>query len=146
MSEPFRFTALLQRKQDDLPVFLMVPPAFAARHGQTGTFVVAAVLLGRSIDRRSVKPWGDGRWFMELTKPQLAMLGLAVGDEAEITLSLAPATPPELVQAIEASALHDRWQALSPAVRRQLAESVFAARRESTRASRIARVIDRLRG
>ena len=146
MSEPFCFTALLERKQDDLPAFFIIPPTFAVQHGQTGTFVVEAVVHDRAIGRRSVKPWGDGRWFMELTKSQLATLGLAVGDEVEITLSPAPATPPALEQAIEAGALHDRWQALSPAVRRQLAESVFAAKRDTTRASRVADIVERLRG
>lgn len=146
MSEPFRFTALIERKQGDLPAFLMVPPTLVAGLGETGTFVVEAVVQGHSIGRRSVKPWEDGRWFMELTKPQLTTLGLAVGNAVEVALSPAAAIPPELAAALAEAGLDDRWQALSPALRRQLAESVFAAKHEATRDKRIAGIIERLRG
>jgi antitoxin component of MazEF toxin-antitoxin module len=143
---PVRFTARLERHQPDLPAFLLVPAAVAEGLGLTETFVVEAAFQDRSIGRRSVKPWGDGRWFMDVTKPHMQALGLAVGDAVDVALSPAADMPAELAAALAAAGLEARWQALTQAVQRQLAESVFAAKRDATRRSRIARIVDRLRG
>lgn len=145
MARSTRFRARLQRHQPDLPVYVIVPDDLPARLGHGGTFVVEARSGDTGLGRRSVKPWGDGRWFMELTKSQLALLAAGPGDEVEVELREAPAEHRELMRCVEQQGLGDAWRGLSEAQRRQMTEPVFAARRDATREARIAKVLRTLR-
>jgi hypothetical protein len=138
------FEAALHRHHPELPVYILVPGEIVARFERTATFVVQASVAGRRIGRRTVKPWGDGRWFMELTKAQCARLGVGAGDVVEVDLVPAPELPEELEAALDARGLRGGWARLTPAERRAIAEEVFAARRADTRARRIERVLARL--
>ena len=140
------FQATLEQKQADLPVYLMVPTAVPEGFGRDGTFVVDAISEGKEIGRRSIKPWGDGRWFMELTKPQLANLGLHVGASIALEVSLAQETPDELTARIRELGLEHAWNGLSEAQRRAFSESIFEAKRPTTRAARVERTLVALRG
>ena len=145
-----RFAATLERHRPDLPVYLLVPAAAVESFGATGTFVVEATVEaaveGGDIGRRSIKPWGDGRWFMELTKGQCAKLGVGEGDEITVVLRPAPAVPAELEARIATLDLGDRWRSLTEAERRAFCEPVFEARKPATREARVLRVIAALQG
>lgn len=139
------FSAELARHHPDLPIFLLVPPETVAGFGAAGTFVAGATVNGLDIGRRSVKPWGDGRWFLELTKAHCAALDVAEGDSVRVRLQTVPPTPPDLEAAIRTEGLTDAWSALSEAQRRSVSEDVFAAKRPATRAARIAKTVAWLR-
>lgn len=79
MSGSAHFDATLERHHPELPVFVMVPGEVALGFGKSATFVVEAMVDNQPIGRRSIKPWGDGRWFMELTKAHGRRLGIAAG-------------------------------------------------------------------
>jgi hypothetical protein len=135
------FSAELARHHPDLPVYLLVPPETVARFGATGTFVVGASVNGLDIGRRSVKPWGEGRWFLELTKAHCTALSVEEGDAVQVRRQTVPQTPPDLEAAIRADGLTDAWTAVSEAQRRAVSEEVFAAKRPATRAARIAKAV-----
>ena len=121
-----------------------MPDTVAAAFGRDRTFVVEAAVNGHAVGRRSIKPWGDGRWFLELTKPQCARLGVGVGDTVTVRLRPAPEMPPALAARIAALGLEARWASLSAAERRLRCEHIFAAKKEATRTARIERVVARL--
>ncbi len=138
------FRAKLERHQPDLPIYLMVPSDVVTALGGTATFVVDAAVNGTAIGRRSIKPWGDGRWFMELTKPQCGRLKVEEGDAVDITVSETLQTPAALEAALAKNKLADRWAALSASDRRMIAEHIFAAKKDVTKAARIERAITKL--
>jgi len=145
MPAPQQFSVALERHQPHLPVYLMVPKTVADVFGKPGTFVVEAAINGSPIGRRSIKPWGDGRWFMELTKVQCAQLNVGPGDAVDVELIAAPEVPAELASRIAEEGLSERWADLSAADRRAMAEHIFAAKKATTRAARIDRTLARLR-
>lgn|GEM_PF-3760371 len=146
MARNARFTATLDRHRPDLPVYLVVPARAVDAFDRQATFVVEAMINGRPIGRRSIKPWGDGRWFMELTKVQCTQLRVGPGDAVDVELTAAPEVPAELASRIAEAGLSERWAGLSAADRRALAEHIFAAKKAATRAARIDRTLARLRG
>lgn len=135
------FIAVVERHHPALPLYLLVPSEVVDAFRAQETFVVETLVGDTPIGRRTVKPWGDGRWFMELTKAHCAQLGAELGDRVPVRLLPAAATPPELAAALSARGLEARWAALTAARRRAIAESVFAAKRAETRARRIERAL-----
>ena len=63
------FETLAEECHAGMPLIVLVPDDVIRKLSPEGTFVAHAV-LNASLDagRRSIKPWGDGRWFMELTR------------------------------------------------------------------------------
>ena len=141
MTHTVRFVSLLDRHQPDLPVFAIVPGTVAEAFGKTRTFIVETRINGLPLGRRSIKPWGDGRWFLELTKAHCKALGVDVGSNLSVDVALAPETPDDLRQRIDQAGLAGAWGRLSEAQRRGFSESVFDARRPATRAARIDRIL-----
>lgn len=139
------FEAALHRHHPELPVYILVPGEIVARFERTATFVVQASVAGRRIGRRTVKPWGDGRWFMELTKAQTKRLGIAPGSSVAIGVAPAAEVPEDLTTRLDAAGLTPRWHELSDAQRRALSETVFEAKKPATRLARIERVVASLR-
>ncbi|MDX1541297.1 MAG: YdeI/OmpD-associated family protein [Geminicoccaceae bacterium] len=139
------FEATVERHDAALPVYLIVPAWVAEIFGRPGTFVVETRLDGQPIGRRSIKPWGDGRWFMELTKKHTERLSLRAGDAVKVEVRAAPEAPADLLARIDALRLTNRWAALSNADRRAASEAVFGALRPATREARIERTIAMLR-
>ncbi len=135
------FDAVVERHHTDLPVYIIVPAAVADGFGKTGTFVVDAVVEQQDIGRRSIKPWGDGRWFMEFTKTQCKQLGIAPGANISTAVTLAREIPDELDEQLGELGLSQQWLHLTKAQQRAYAESVFAAKRPATRRDRIDRIV-----
>lgn len=136
-----RFSALLQRKDPRLPVFLVVPHAVVAPWGLRGTTVVEGDMNGHAIGRRSIKRWDaspDADWFVELAAPFCKAAGIAVGDALTVALSRASEEVPAELEALlaDAPSLRDAWNRVSDAKRRATMEHIRAAKSAATRASR----------
>lgn len=140
-AKPQRFDAVVERHHPELPVYVMVPATF----GKQGTFVVEAAVDRQDIGRRSIKPWGDGRWFMELTRVHCRRLGVGPGSRVAIEVSLAQEEPADLTARLDELRLRQQWQSRPAAKRRAAAEIVFEARRSATRRARIERIVASLR-
>ena len=145
MAKRFRFEATVERHHPELPVYVVVPAEVAEGLGKTGTFVVQAAAEDQDIGRRSVKPWGDGRWFLELTQPQCARLNIRVGSRIAFRVCEAEAMPADLAVRLADLELMPEWNGLTEAQRRAFAESVFDAKKPATRQTRIERAVASLR-
>ncbi len=139
--KPLSFDAIVERHHADLPVYVIVPAVVVDGFGKTSTFVVDAVVEQQDIGRRSIKPWGDGRWFMELTQAQCKQLGIAPGAKVSTAVTLAREIPDELDERLGELGLSQQWLRLTKAQQRAYAESVFAAKRPATRRDRIDRIV-----
>ena len=141
----FEGVVLLERHHADLPVYALVPDSVARATGNNGTFVTEALVNGTPVGRRSIKPWGDGRWFVELTKAHCKRLGVADGDRIALKLLGAPVLPDDLEHRLRDEDLWDAWWDRTAADRRALAEQVFDAKKPETRAARIDRILAALK-
>ena len=139
------FETVAEECHAGMPLFILVPDDVVQTLQPEGTFVVQALLNG-SLDagRRTIKPWGDGRWFMELTKVHCGKAGIAEGGRVAVTLRPLPETPEALLAALAAANLTARWEALNRARRRVFSEAVFAAKRADTAQARIEKIITQL--
>lgn len=142
MADWHGFTASADRHHAEMCLFALVPPELTDRLGQSQTFVVDMRIAGKDAGRRTVKPWGDGRWFLELTNRLSGRFAFAEGDSLDFEIRLAPAVPDDLAMRVQAAGLNVEWAGLSAACRRAYAEPVFAARRPETRERRIRHVIN----
>ena len=139
------FETLAELCHEGMPLYAIVPDDVIRALRPEGTFVVQALLNG-SLDagRRTIKPWGDGRWFMEFTKVHCGKAGIAEGGRVAVTLRPVPETPEALLAALAAANLTARWEALTSARRRALSEAVFTAKRPETAQARIEKIVTQL--
>lgn len=139
-----KLTTMIERKQESLPCFAIIPKDIALKGGES-TYMAEASVNGVSIGRRSIKPWGDRkRWFIEFTRPQMETLGLDIGDEITLELKSTQAEPDELIDALRQRGLLDAWKTVTPSRRRLAAEQIFEAKSETTRAKRVAAIVKAL--
>jgi hypothetical protein len=133
--------ALVEQKDPRLPRFLVVPAHHVDAWQLAGTTVVEATVNGVEIGRRTLKRWGDDRWFIELTRPMCARAAIDTDDRVVLSLWLAdPALPAELEALLARNPrARQAWDALGAAQQRALCEEVFAAATPATRARRAAR-------
>ncbi len=138
-----KIEVLIERKQEDLPAFVVVPASRVARWKLTATTTVEGTLAGVALGRRSLKRWDDARWFIELRREVLEACGKAPGDRALLVISPATtALPAELARLIETDAhARARWDALTEAQRRMLREDILGAKTAATRADRSRRAL-----
>lgn len=59
-----------------------------------GTTIVEGALNGTPLGCRSLKPWDEERWFVELRKDWCRKAGIATGDRVELVLEVALTEPP----------------------------------------------------
>lgn len=139
--------AEILRKRDDLPRYVEVPADAAAALGASGTTLVTCSLGDGPERRRTLKPWDDDRWFVEVPGDWCQEAGVEVGDRVTLRMALADAALPEaLARALDADpAARDRWHALPAAQQREWSEHVRSAKRSETRARRAAVIVARLR-
>ena len=158
MGEPVRFRAILH----------------ASTTGRGGSYVELPDDVVETLDARrrtSVQATIDGvpyagqvmpytfpgrgkRVVLGITKAIRAQAGKDIGDELEIELerddrsrSASVDVPPELADALaNDEAAVGAWEALAPSHRREHARHVGEAKREETRRSRAAHVVEQLRG
>lgn len=92
-----------------------------------------------------------GRWYLMLPKAALKAAGLGIGDPVEVAFRVIPQDdvdiPPELEARLSAVRLLRRaWDAHSAGTQRGLAHFIESAKRQETRATRLAQVEAALRG
>lgn len=133
----------IERKQAGLPAFVVVPAAKLLRWKLRATTTVDGTLDGVPLGRRSLKRWDDERWFIELRRELLHVLGKAPGDRATLVIARASdALPAELQDLIDGVAeARARWEAHTDAQRRMLREDVLAAKTAAARERRARRAL-----
>jgi hypothetical protein len=137
---------LIERKASNLPRFIVVPIDVPAVWETTRTITVSGTINGVPLGRRGLKPWGDGRWFIELPEAICQQAGVNTGDR--VTLEIAPVEDP-IPTALTHRLTTDRefaraWAELRPSQQRQHAEWVASARLPQTRERRAAEVVARV--
>ncbi|HUR49219.1 MAG TPA: YdeI/OmpD-associated family protein [Acidimicrobiales bacterium] len=143
-----RFRAQIERKHPELPRYALLPDAAVRALGLTATTTVDGSIAGVPITRKAVKPWGDGRWFIDVTQPTCTKAGIDKGDEVDFELRVVSEAPPDdLVEALAASPTASAvWDRLTPSPRRQVVNDILRAKKPETRAKRIADYIQELEG
>lgn len=144
-----KFTAVLQRKDPRLPVYVVVPYEAIAPWNLHGTTVVEGSVNGYEIGRRTIKRWdsvAQSNWFIELTAQFCSLAGLSVGDKLNVSLARAATeVPAELEAALEQnSKARAVWDRLSEAKKRAIAEHVRSGKAPATRERRAIVAIQRL--
>ncbi|HWQ34933.1 MAG TPA: YdeI/OmpD-associated family protein [Blastocatellia bacterium] len=137
-SQPVKVTGIIERKQENLPRYLVIPSSAIEHWALKETTVVEVELNGRRVERRTIKNWDSERWFISITEKDCRLLGLETGDSADVTLKAASAELPEelislLLTDSRASAA---WNRMTPGQQRMLKEEIAAGKQSATRARR----------
>lgn len=129
---------MIERKQDDLPSFVVIPDRTMAAWKLAGTTTVEGTLDGVSIGRRSIQRLDAGHWFLELRRDILEMIGKGPGDRAALEIEIASTElPAELRALIDAvPAARGAWEGRTAAQQRMLREEILAAKTPGTRERR----------
>ena len=138
-----RLTATIERKQEDLPRFAVVPAALVESWKLDGTTTVVIGINDVNVGRRSLVRWDDDRWFVSITQQDCRRLGVDTGCPVVLTLEVASEDlPPELQALLDESPEAKRaWERLTTSQRRMLREEVASAKQSSTRARRARRAL-----
>lgn len=136
--EPVVIHTTVERKQDDLPRFAVVPAAALAAWGLGGTTAVEVCVNDAPAARRTIKRWDAARWFVSVTEEDCRRFRLNTGDEVKLTLRPASEDlPAELSELLRSEgAARATWERLTPGQQRMLREEIAAAKQPATRARR----------
>ncbi|MBT8487825.1 MAG: YdeI/OmpD-associated family protein [Gemmatimonadetes bacterium] len=137
--------AIVERKTESLPAFVVLDEGLFVEWDLTGTTVVEVSLGSTEIGRRSLKRWPErSGWFVDLTAGQLKKTGIDVGDSVLVELRRASTDPPEeLRRLLDSDAeARRRWALLSEARRRAVSEHVREAKQASTRQRRARKALE----
>jgi len=144
-----RLTVELQRTGGATTGF-QIPDAFVAELGGGGRPKVATTVNGFTF-RSSIAKMGGSYW-LGVSADRRAEGGLEGGRtyDLDIELDAAPRvieTPDDLRAALDAEpAARDAWQKLSYSHQRQHVEAITSAKAPETRARRVAKAVEKLRG
>ncbi len=147
---PYRFTAVLQNAGGGGAVVLM-PNDVSDAMGGRKQFRVTGTVNGVPMKSSTFPYKGEGLW-LGVHKATREKAGVAFGDEIEIEITRDDAPrvlelAPELDAALAAEpALRDRFDSLSWTRRRELADPIAEAKKPETRAARLEKALDVLRG
>jgi Bacteriocin-protection, YdeI or OmpD-Associated len=132
-----RFRGRLDRHDPKLPRFVVLPASAAAALG-----LQHRVPFGR----RSIKPWGDGRYFIDVPGDLCRKAAVDVGDTVDVSVTVVDDRPPaDLVDALGRDTVAARaWARLTPSQQRRIVDDVVQAVRPTTRQRRIARWVGQL--
>lgn len=138
MTPPVRLDAVVERKQPDLPRFIVVPTEAIAGWQLSDTTVVEVSINGAEVPRRTIKRWDDRRWFLSITAEDCRLLGIDTGDRISLTLQVAPIDlPEELANLLSSNPIAaEAWGRLTPSQQREIREHVAAAKQSATRVRR----------
>ena len=127
-----------------------IPKEVAAKLGLKGMPKIQAVIAGTPY-RGSLMPMGDGTYCLGVLKSIQESAGVGYGDSIMIELELdtAPRTVAMPIDLANATA-HDKeamaaWEALSYTDKKEMARSLYGAKRPETRERRLAAALDSLR-
>jgi hypothetical protein len=144
--KPVTYRATIERKQPQLPRYVVIPASIPNAWNLNGTITVTGTINGADLGRRGLKSWGDGkRWFFEIPEPLCRKAGADTGDE--VLLVFAPAKdaiPHEVAEMLLTSRkFAEVWDRLTPGRQRQFAEWVGSAKQQNTRTRRARSLLDR---
>lgn len=131
-------SAIIERKQPDLPRYVVIPTATIQAWQLAGTTAINVALNGIAVERRTIKYWDEARWFLSITNTDCRRLGVDTGDTIELTMNVAATDlPAELAELLRSDAqARARWEALTQGQRRMLCEEIVAAKQSVTRERR----------
>jgi hypothetical protein len=127
-----------------------IPNHVAAELGLKGMPKINAVIAGTPY-RGSLMPMGDGTYCLGVLKSIQEAAGVGQGDSITIDIELdtAPRTvaiPIDLAQAMEGDkTAAAAWEALSYTDQKEMAGSLYSAKRRETRERRLAQALETLR-
>jgi len=127
-----------------------IPKDVAVKLGLKGMPKIKAVIAGTPY-RGSLMPMGDGTYCLGVLKSIQEAAGVGQGDSITIDIELdtAPRTvaiPIDLAQAIEGDkTAAAAWEALSYTDQKEMAGSLYDAKRRETRERRLAQALETLR-
>lgn len=129
---------IVQRKQPDLPRFVVIPAQLVADWKITGTTIIEGTLNGIDMGRRWLKPWDENRWFIELPEPLCKKARVEKGHSVTIVMSLAlDEMPVELTQLMASDpGAKSAWEKLTASQQRMLRQHILAAKQPATRQRR----------
>ena len=135
---PIQLSVTIERKQPDLPRFVVVPSTLVSPWRLDGTTTVDVKINGLPVGRRSLVRWDDDRWFLTITQQDCRRTGIDTGSNPAIAIAVASAElPDELVGLLNESPEAARaWDRLSGAQRRMLREEIASAKQPATRLRR----------
>ena len=138
MPSAVRIEATVERHHPGMPRYVVVPASKVARWKLEGMTIVEGTLKGLPLGRRSLKPWDEDRWFVELRQDWCREAGISTGDRVELVLEIASTElPDELVKVLsESGAARSCWERMTGSQRRIVREDVLAAKRSDTRERR----------
>lgn len=138
MPKPVTLSVIVERKHPRTPRFVVIPTSAVAAWDLDGTTVVECKVNGSAVGRRSLKRWGEHRWFIDLPDTLCRRAKVDTGDRVKLTLHVASRGLPEELTLLIASDPNARqaWEALSGSQQRMLREHVIAAKRATTRGAR----------
>jgi len=131
--EVLRLPCQIERKAPGLPRFLIVPAPLLDDWKLAGTTVVEVTINRVPGGRRSLKPWDDDRWFIELPQP--------ICDHVDLSFHVVSDELPDELASLLAESPRARasWAKLTRAQKRMLREAIFAAKTAATRRRRAER-------
>lgn len=130
---------------------IVVPDDILASFGAAKRVPVAVTVDGAYTYRSTTAVMG-GRTLISFNADTRARTGKGIGDEIEVTLEhdTAPRTvevPPALQAALDADpAAATAWEKVAPSQKKAHAGAVSDAKSDETRARRVAKIIETLRG
>lgn len=128
---------------------MKIPFDSAAAFGSKGRVSVVITFGGKEF-RTSIFPAGDGTHHMMVNKAMQAAAGAGAGDRVKCTIRADTAertveVPPELAMALAKNkAARAAFQAYSWSHRKEYCDYISEAKREETRARRVARTVERI--
>lgn len=120
----------------------------AALGGGAKAFPVVVTVNGRDVALRLARMGGEN--LVGLSKAKRAEAGIEVGDVVAVAIALDRAervvdVPPALAEALAADpAAAQAFERLSPSRRKEHARAVAEAKKDETRAARVARIVEQL--
>jgi hypothetical protein len=127
-----------------------IPKAVAATLGLKGMPKINAVIAGTPY-RGSLMPMGDGTYCLGVLKSIQEAAGVGSGDSItiDIELDIEPrivAMPIDLAQVLDGDpTAKAAWEALSYTEKKEMAGSLYGAKRRETRERRLAQALETLR-
>jgi len=133
----------VERKQADLPRYVVIPSAVLAAWKLAGTTTVDLAINGVAVEPRTVKKWDDERWFLSITERDCKLVGIETGSNVTLTLTRkADELPEELASLIrDDRAAAGAWARLTSSQQRMLRDEIAAAKQSATRARRARRAL-----
>jgi hypothetical protein len=132
---PIVLTAVIERRQRNLPRFVAVPSDALKAWSLAGSTSVQVSFNGQEAAPRTIKKGGDGYWLISVTEKDCRSLGLDTGDKVKISLQAADSgLPHELAMLLNTSeTARAAWDARTPAQQRKLRDEIAAVKQPGLR-------------